>query len=838
MKKIFLLILIISVCLSSGCLGNRKSALEKFKEKNPIDKMVFSEKNTSGKLKVTQENFGKNKNGEDLIDLSALKSIPDHPISRLIKVSGEKVPLRKGPGSQYRKSGIAEKGQTYNLLRTQKNIHDNQTWYLAEDENKNKFFISSLSSVLIETSPKNNFQTKKNQLTKKLKVTKTSIQDRKLLSLNKIKTVTSQEPPLPKELKKAKHITLNFEETELYDVITTFCELLKIDYIIETNVKGKVTLQTFNKIQVEDLYSVLEQILALHNVTVTKSGDFYRFLGIKEAAKKPLSIHYGNDSSIPEKERLIIQIIPLKHISVESMKKIITPLLTPNASFIEIPETNNIMMIEMANNVRRIIKVVESLDVDKLASSDIQLYKLNHAESDNVVVEIQEIFSSMGYADSIGESLTFLSLGRLNSILVVNAFERILPTIDFWINKLDQPVSEGDASTFVYYVQNGEAGKIAALLDGLFNTADANQSKLKKFGDLANPKTSQEKKASQTNKEKPQSKTGNQKNKKVKLTGGKIAEVEGEITIIADEDTNALIIRTSPRNYSAILEVVKKLDLLPQQVLIEVLIIDLQIDEASRRGIEWILEGESMGNVDFTKVGSLSTAGVSNSILGTSISGATATLVPGGSMILENASRLKAKLELFASNSQADVLANPILVTSDNKAASISVTDEIPVASSTLTTNSAAPVTSTSIQFKKVGVKLDIFPKINSDNFVNMKIRQEISSKGADVTSGGITTASFNTREVNTEVVLKDNQVLVMGGLMRTDSSQTVEGIPGLMDIPYLGKLFSSENKKKKKTELMIFITPHIISTVDDSSIATREIRKRLSSIKNHNPRS
>ena len=268
------------------------------------------------------------------------------------------------------------------------------------------------------------------------------------------------------------------------------------------------------------------------------------------------------------------------------------------------------------------------------------------------------------------------------------------------------------------------------------------------------------------------------------------------------------------------------------------MIIDLQIDEASRRGIEWILEGESMGNVDFTQVGSLSSSGVTNSILGTSISGATASLVPGGSMILENASRLKAKLELFATNSQADVLANPILVTSDNKAASISVTDEIPVASSTLTTNSAAPVTSTSISFKKVGVKLDIFPKINSDNFVNMKIRQEISSKGADITSGGVTTASFNTREVNTEVVLKDNQVLVMGGLMRTDKSQVEVGIPGLMDIPYLGKLFSSENTTIKKTELMIFITPHIISTVDDSSIATREIRKRLSSIKNHNPRS
>jgi len=122
---------------------------------------------------------------------------------------------------------------------------------------------------LIEVSPTNTTQAKNNKLKNEIQATKTSLQDRKPFSLNRLKTVISQEPPLPKELAKAKHITLNFEETELYDVITTFSELLKIDYIIEGNVKGKVTLQTFNKIQVEDLYSVLEQILALHNVTVT-----------------------------------------------------------------------------------------------------------------------------------------------------------------------------------------------------------------------------------------------------------------------------------------------------------------------------------------------------------------------------------------------------------------------------------------------------------------------------------------------------------------------------------------------------------------------------------------
>ena len=833
MKKVFLSILILSVYFSSGCLGNRKSALEKFKEKNPIDGMLFSEKSKSKTKKPTRGNSSNEKYTVDSIDLSELKNIPDQPISRLIKVSGENVPLRKGPGSQYEKLGTAKKDQTFSLLRTQKNIHNNQTWYLAEDENKNKFFISSLSSTLTKVSPGKDPQEKNNKLTDETQVAKTSLQNRKPFSLNKLKTVISQEPPLPKELAKAKHITLNFEETELYDVITTFCELLKIDYIVEGNVQGKVTLQTFNKIKVEDLYSVLEQILALHNVTVIKSGNFYRFLGVEAAARKPLSIHYGSDSSIPEKERLIIQIIPLEHISVESMKKIITPLLSPNASFIEIPETNNLMMIEMANNVRRIINVVEALDIDKLASSDIQLYKLNNAESDKVVFEMKEIFSSMGYADAIGESLTFLSLARLNSILVVNAFERILPTIEFWINKLDQPISEGDVSTFVYYVQNGEAEKMSALLSTLFQSQKSTKSKLKKFDDLTKTKSSPTGGASKNN----ESKTDAPKSKEITLTGGIKDDIEGEVTILPDRDTNALIIRTSPRNYPAILEVIKKLDLLPQQVLIEVLIIDLQVDETTRKGVEWILEGERLGDTTFNKVGSLATSATTNNILGTSLAGATASLIPGGSLLLENSDRLKAKLELFASDAQADVLANPILVTSDNKAASISITDEIPVASSTLTTNSATPVTSTSIEFKKVGVKLDIFPKINSDNFVNLKIRQEISSKGSDVTSGGVTTASFNTREVNTEVVLKDNQVLVMGGLMRTDTSQTVEGIPGLMDIPYLGKLFSSESTTSTKTELMIFITPHIISTVEDSKIATEEMRKRISSIKGHDLR-
>ena len=418
------------------------------------------------------------------------------------------------------------------------------------------------------------------------KVEKVELQKKQDASLDQIQTLVDVEPKLPEELREAKHITLNFEGTEIYDVITTFCELLKIDYVIEGSVEGKVTLQTFNKIPVEDLYSVLEQILALNNVAVVKSGNFYRFLQAPDAAKKPLSIHYGNDPNIPDKERMIIQIVPLRYISVESMKKIISPLLTTNASFIEIPETNNLMMIEMAYNVKRIIKVVQALDIDKLASSDIQLYKLRNADSETLVLELEEIFTSMGYKEALGDSLSFLSLARLNSVLVVNAFDKILPTIEFWVNRLDQPVSEGEVSTFVYYVQNGDAPALSGLLNGIFTgegTTDTGNSSSTKEANTTKANISGAKTAS------PSLTSSSRPN--LELSGGISDDIEGEITIIPDPDTNSLIIRTSPRNYPAILSLINKLDLFPQQVLIEVLIVDLSVDETTDIGVDWAAKG-------------------------------------------------------------------------------------------------------------------------------------------------------------------------------------------------------------------------------------------------------
>ena len=827
MKRIpIILIIFILSATWYGCGATKKSTMYRLKNKTDVvDAMILPD------LTSSDEKTGP----EELIDPNKIKNIPESPRLKKIRITGNNTPLHKGPGAQYSKIGTAAKGDLFDLIRVERGYGKGQTWYLAEDATGGKFFISSQSSTIFREKPEPVVETTQaqesiwpeslvNQETRQKAASqdrpeKVELQKRKKASINQIQTIVNVEPDLPPELREAKHITLNFEGTELYDVITTFCELLKIDYVIEGNVEGKVTLQTFNKIPVEDLYSVLEQILALNNVAVVRSGNFYRFLQAPDAAKKPMSIHIGDDPNIPDKERMIIQIIPLQHISVESMKKIISPLLTTNASFIEIPETNNLMMIEMAYNVRRIIKVVQALDIDKLASSDIQLYKLRNADSEVLVQELEEVFSSMGYKEALGDSLSFLSLSRLNSVLVVNAFDKILPTIEFWINRLDQPISEGDVSTFVYYVQNGDAIALAGLLNGIFQDQgeSANTTSNTSAGSTATTKIKANVSGAAT--------TSTSTNPVVQTTDGLSNDFEGEIIILPDPDTNSLIIRTSPRNYPAILALIDKLDLFPQQVLIEVLIVDLDIDESTAAGLEIAFQGFAGST---TVKGGSSSSTTKAGTLGTALGAGTASLLAGGSFIIGDPDKLIAQLQLFASDSKTNILSNPILVTSDNKAATISITNEIPIEQEAQVPSGGGSVVTSTVEFRSVGIKLDITPKINADNYITLKISQEISSRGADVGNQ----PSFNTRLVNTEVVLKDNQVLVMGGLMQTTTTDTVSGIPILKDLPYIGKLFGSESTSLNKTELMIFITPHVISNSEDSEFVTRQFKKRLSNLK------
>lgn len=829
-----------------------KSAVDHWKEQygtsDPVDNMRYPKRTTEAKPEngkvadeTGKEKTGPKKENETLVDESLLKKIPKQTELKSVRITADKVPLLKGPGARFEKIGEANSGDLFSLLRTLKGPEGETTWHQIQDDKGNKFFVADSQTVIVPHMEK--------------------IKRSEKTSIEKIQTIFDPTPPLPKELVEAKTITLNFEQTEIYDVITTFCELLKIDYMIEGGIAGKITLQTFNNIPVEDLYSVLEQILAVNNVTVVKSGNFYRFLPVKDAITKPLSIYYGDQANIPQNDRLIIQIIPLKHVSVNSMKVIIAPLLTKNATFLDVPETRNLMIVELASNLKRIVKVVQALDVDQLAQSDVHHYKIEHADAFSLAGEINSVFSVIGYKESLGKSLIFLPIDRLNSILVVSAFPDLWPTIELWIQKLDQPyLMTRKMGTFIYFVQNGDASRLAGILSSIFRPqapvaapgaprmaqkpALPGVSAPKPFAEPPKetaPKPPVPGEVPQTPAAPPATgATGAATTTlapTVTVSGGILAQHHEEgldedvknLIVISDKDTNALVIRINPRSYPAILEILTKLDLMPQQVMIEVLIMDLTLDHSTLTGLEWAMKNTGKLNYSVGNQG-LSNAGKSlGGLLGTS---ATSLFTSGVSFFVTDPSKFIALLQAFASDSKANVLANPVLVTTNNKAANIAITNEIPIVTTTATPSTSGSQISEQVQFRSVGVKLTIDPKINKENYVHLKIQQEISSRGVDVRNQ----PSFNNRTLNSEVVLKDNQILVMGGLMQTTVTTSNQGAPGLKDIPLLGRLFGTNSDALNKTELMIFISPHIISNREDADYVTNHVKYRLtdfSSLKN-----
>ena len=744
------------------------------------------------------------------IDLSSIAGNKKLAIEQLVVVADEKVPLYKGPGTKFKQLAFVYRNQKFKWLRTVQGEDANTSWHVIKDRSGKSFFISAASTRIIE---------------KKIATSRKVI----LNSRDSADEASSQgmfdpTPPIPQELIQAKLLTLNFEQTDIYEVITTFCELLKINYIIEGKVQGKITLQTFRKVPTKDLYSVFEQILAVNGITVVKSGNFYRFVPIRDSSKKALNLHYGNKTKIPNKDRVVIQLIPLRNLPPATVKKTIAPLITKNGILLDIPETNILMLIDLASSARQVTHVVEALDTDKISASDIQLYAINHSDPEIVAEELKEIFGSMGYSSSLEKSLMFIPLPRINSILVVSTLEDVIGRVDFWMEKLDQPISSGQLSTFVYYIQNAEAEKLAGILNTLFEEKNSGGI----LGGISKPnkKSSSKKDANKTqNPKSPIQKST------FKIQGGVSSELTGDVHIIPDVDTNSLIIRTEPKNYPSILEIIKKLDLLPQQVVIEVLILDLTLDDETRTGVEWALKG-TVGSDGIDGGDHIIGGGGSGSFppppalpLGAQIGTITSLFSPGASFFVQQKDKFIGLIQAFASDSKVNIIANPILITSDNKEANISIADDIPIQSSTITTPTAGqPLTQSTIEFRSVGIKLGIVPKINSDNFVNLKIDQEISNLGPVFQN----TPSFTTRTMKTEVVLKDNQVLVMGGLIRTTETNTVEGIPFLKDIPWLGRLFSTNVSEVSQTELMLFITPHIISNTEDSNFVTEQFKNKL----------
>lgn len=637
-----------------------------------------------------------------------------------------------------------------------------------------------------------------------------------------VPTVTPRAPGDLKALSDTQPIELNFEQTELRQLIDLVGEALNLTMVVDPSIADKVTIRTppDKKLTKKDLWPLLQLLLVDAGVSVEKKGEVYHF---KKTGPSMLPNTVGSEKGLegtdaPE----VLQIVPLRYISADSALQILTPLLQPTGRVISLPNVNVIGVIASPQRLQRVNQLLAVFDADPFSHRGIRLFRLKNSKASEIQQELEKILQALS-GTTAPSAYSVIGLERTNAILVVAPPGGSFDEVAMWVDILDERSDEGKEQVFIYRVRNLKSKDIAATLTSVFKPEDKKDEK-KRPDEPQQP----QKPPVLPNLVTPQAQTPPANNN----SAGTSADIK--VGIVADEPTNSLVIRATPRDYRQLLETIYQLDQVPKEVMINVVIAEVILTDATKFGIDWqaMLDGGKHGYVgtDFgVPVGSIipqtTTTTTTTGTTTTDSSSSTNTTITGLAVKYVS-SGLTALLNLVSSTNDVNVLSRPSILVRNNEEASINVGDEEPFLSSIDVSNVNNYQSSRNVQYKKTGVILKVTPHINDDGVVNMKIEQEVAQLGTPRTTENL--QSFSTRRVETSVVVRDRTAIVIGGLIETRNKNAQQGVPGLQDIPVVGDvLFSSTDKQMVRTELVLIIVPTIVSSKADEIALVQSFKKR-----------
>ena len=647
-------------------------------------------------------------------------------------------------------------------------------------------------------------------------------------SLPPLSAPAIKRPPEPVSGSK---FVLNFDNADLYEVIRVMADMMKINYIIDPKVRGIVNIHTSGQINTEEISPLFHSILKLNGATAVKKGIIYEIVPFGEAKKlytPPTT--FRESGKIQPEEKYTIQIITLKYIPVNEVSKMIKPFLSDGADIIEHPLHNILIIGDVAPNVKKSLDIIELFDLDIFADMRVRIYPILNADVNEIAKEMERIFSSfeVNLKSGRGVGITFTPIQRINSLLVVSSIPGIFINVEKWLKELDKIPAEGTKiSVFVYYVQNGKAKDLADVLKQVYlPPKDLKKDVKEKVVTPPSPPGPRGVRPT------PPSSTAAPsppiKEEAAPLPEG--AAPEGEINIVVDETTNALIIRALHRDYKAVLETIKKLDLYPKQVLIEVLLAEVTLDEATKYGLEFstFKAGDySVGMGGTAYLGAIPSAEAFSSGIRYSII---------------SADRLAAAIHASATDNRLKVITSPHILASNNKEAKIQIGSSEPILTSTYTTPGATTAATTSlvstgivegtIEYKDIGVILSVTPRISDGKLVTLDIAIEQSTVSQKDLGNLKNVPFFPKKTAKTTLSIMGGQTIVIGGLIDETKGASSSGVPFLSKIPILGALFGYKTKTVGTKETILLMTPHVITDLQESNQVTQEFREKVQALK------
>jgi general secretion pathway protein D len=683
-------------------------------------------------------------------------------------------------------------------------------------------------------------------------------------------------------------VSLNFNRADLIEIIHILAQHLRLTYTIDPEVKGTVTINSAEPLRTEDLLPIFHQVLRMNGAVAVRTGNIYRIMPIKDG--KGLARPVGSS----REDSFALQIVPVRFFAVAEMKKVLTPFVMPGGEIIENPRGNFLVIMDLPSNIQRLMEIADLIDVQVFAGTRMEIYQPKVASAEELANEMTKVMQS--YASSVpqAENFTaqFIALPRINQLLVISHSEAAWTYARRWLERIDVVAEGPGRRIFVYPIENGKADDLANVLSaalglpapagggakrtledlhrstpgggsqfggggsqfggsrsGTSGTSSSGFGSQQPFGAYAAAQVPAP--AGQPAAPAPPAVPGAPGvpglaplpgAPRVPAPGAPAptAKPEEQLRIVADPATNSLIIYGTAQEFQNIKNILKELDAVPRQVLLDVLILEITLSDNQSLGFDYsIMENfpAKFGGQQFPSQGALSS-------LGSVLFPAGGKFGAGLSAVFGNG-QIKAFINALQSDSRIKILSSPSVLATDNRPARIQVGSQQPVATGSVSTpittaagtgTGTSFATSSTIQYQNTGRIVTIIPQVNSQGLVNLQILAEVSqiNQQASVqlgTAGSF--PSFDIRQAETTAVVQDGDTLAIGGIIADNRTQTRTGIPYIMDIPVIGRFFRTTTDAVIRTDLIMLITPHVVSNRSQGTAVTEELKSKLSLLRN-----
>lgn len=575
-------------------------------------------------------------------------------------------------------------------------------------------------------------------------------------------------------------ITFNLKEAELETVVATVAEFTGKNFIIDPRVKGKVTVISARPMTADEVYQTFLSLLEVHNFAAVRMGNIIKIIPSVNA--KQLG---GSGDSSRLNDEIVTQVLEVKNVSASQLVPILRPLVPQEGHMAAYAPTNVLIVSDRAANVQRLVRLIERIDVSSAA--EIEVYTLHHAAAAEVVRILEALRQREKQADpqsATGGTAVIVADERTNSILISgDKSERL--GIRAIIAHLDTPL-ESSGNTHVVYLRYAKAKELVPVLTGVSENLEKGQQ-----GGAAKAAAPQ--------------------------------PGRSPITIQAHEDTNSLVITAPPDLLRSLQSVISQLDIRRAQVQVEAIIAEVTDDKSAELGVSWFVDGspDSKGPIAGTAFKGFNAAAAAGSFKDNTIPTIPTPLsFLGFGRFNSGKTDFIGLLNAIQGDSRANVLSRPTIMTLDNQEAEIIVGQTVPFRTGSYTStgdNSSVTNPFTTIKRENVGITLKVKPQINEGDAVKLEIEQKVDSVvPSPVGAADLTT---NTRSIKTSVLVDDGGTIVLGGLIKDDVAESVQKVPLLGDIPFIGALFRNKSSAKVKTNLMVFLKPTIVR---DAAVAAR----------------